>query len=59
MNRPTSSIERIQNRVDACSQRCTRGHEREGDVTVDGPALADVMDYLGDLEKAATPESKP
>jgi hypothetical protein len=51
MKRPNSSIESIQERVDACSQRCTRGHEREGEVTVWGPELADVMEYLSTLEK--------
>lgn len=51
MKRPTSSIDAIQQRVDACSQRCTRGHEREGGVTVSGPELADVIDYLLELEK--------
>ena len=51
MKRPTSSIDAIQERVDACSKRCTRGHEREGEVTVWGPELADVMDYLSELEK--------
>lgn len=54
--RPDASIKAIQWRVDACSRRCTRGDEMEGAVAVDGPSLADVMDYLSQLEKSITHE---
>lgn len=58
LNRPDQSINTIRYRVDACSRRCTRGDEREGGVTVDGPALADVMDYLDKLEAVILPQIK-